>query len=80
MHLLLRDLLMEMKAGEHWRCINPLCKSEVVIVQGSKIGGDNPVCVCGCVLKKNYISPVLSALDFLRFEEAYSAVHGGQTE
>ena len=71
---------MEMKAGEHWHCTNPLCKSEVVIVQGSKIGGDNPVCVCGWVLKKKYVSPVLSGLDLLRFEEPHCAVRGVQTE
>ena len=71
---------MEMKAGEHWRCTNPLCKGEGVIVQGSKIGGDNQVCVCGCVLKKNYVSPVLSRLDFLRFEEPLCPVQRGRTE
>jgi hypothetical protein len=71
---------MEMKTGEHWRCSNPLCHAEILVVQGSAIGDRNPICICGSVLKKRYVPPVLSRIDFLRLEEPLSAVPSSQRE
>jgi hypothetical protein len=60
---------MVMKTGERWHCMNPNCRSEVLIVVGGDADRPNPVCSCGSPMKKAYKPPVLRYLDFLHLDE-----------
>ncbi len=64
---------MIMKAGEHWHCMNPACHCEVLVQSSSDVEGDNPRCVCGAPMKKKYVPPNLTYLEFLRVEETVSS-------
>ena len=64
---------MIMKLGEHWHCTNPACHCEILVQSGSLIDGSNPRCVCGTPMKKKYVPPHLTYLEFLRLEEPASA-------
>lgn len=64
---------MRMKKGELWRCTDPVCAAEIVVVQsGSNEGFQNPRCACGSELKRLYEKPIVrqakgSALKDLKF-------------
>jgi hypothetical protein len=60
---------MRMKSKDRWHCTNPDCGCEVLVESGGNEEGTNPVCSCGASMKKRYVAPVLTYLDFLRLEE-----------
>jgi len=60
---------MVMKTGEFWHCSNPNCHCEVSVKTTGEIDGENPRCACGAIMKKNYVQPFTSYLQFLREEE-----------
>jgi len=60
---------MLMRSKERWHCVNPACRCSVVVETSGEIEGQNPVCVCGSILKKDYSAPVFRYLDFLRMAE-----------
>ena len=60
---------MRMKSEDRWHCTNPACGCEVLVESGASEDGKNPKCSCGLAMKKRYVSPVLSYLDFLTLEE-----------
>jgi hypothetical protein len=60
---------MRMKSEDRWHCTNPACGCEVLVENGGSEEGKNPKCSCGAAMKKRYVSPVLSYLDFLKLEE-----------
>ena len=64
---------MVMKNGERWHCMNPECRALIAVEKSSTVDGANPRCTCGGLMKKEYASPVLSYLDFLRLDEPVSA-------
>jgi hypothetical protein len=60
---------MLMKSGERWHCVNSACRCQVLVESESHVPGASPRCVCGGVMKRNYVPPVFKYLDFLRGEE-----------
>jgi hypothetical protein len=60
---------MLMKSEDRWHCTNPDCECEVLVERSGSHDGKNPRCSCGAAMKKRYVSPVLTYLDFLRIEE-----------
>jgi hypothetical protein len=60
---------MHMKSADRRHCTNPPCGCEVLVERSSGEDGKNPRCSCGAAMKKRYVSPVLTYLDFLRIEE-----------
>jgi hypothetical protein len=60
---------MRMKSKGRWHCTNPACQCEVLVESCGREEGTNPVCSCGAPMKKRYVAPVLTYLDFLRLEE-----------
>ena len=60
---------MLMKTSDRWHCTNPNCRCEVLVESASEVPGSNPLCTCGAPMKKKYVSPVLSYLEFLRVDE-----------
>jgi len=58
-----------MKTADRWHCTNPQCGCEVLVESGGEVSGSNPRCTCGAPMKKKYVSPVLSYLEFLRLDE-----------
>jgi len=60
---------MIMRRREPWHCTNPACRCKVVVQLNSQIDGDNPRCVCGAPMKKEYAPPSLTYLEFLRVED-----------
>ena len=60
---------MRMKSEDRWHCTNPACGCEVLVERSGSEDGKNPRCSCGAAMKKRYVSPVLTYLDFLRIEE-----------
>ena len=60
---------MNMKTHDRWLCTNPACGCELLVVSRASEGGKNPRCSCGAAMKKRYVSPVLTYLDFLKLEE-----------
>ena len=60
---------MRMKSEDRWHCTNPACGCEVLVECGGSENGNNPHCSCGATMKKRYVSPVLTYLDFLKLEE-----------
>lgn len=69
---------MTMKRGEHWLCTNPACQCEILVESNGQIEGSNPRCACGGVMKKKYVPPRLTYLEFLRFEEPVIARIGSR--
>ena len=65
---------MRMKSEDRWHCINPACGCEVLVASGGSEDGNNPRCSCGAAMKKRYVSPVLTYLDFLKLEEIPAVV------
>jgi hypothetical protein len=61
---------MPTKTEDRWRCTNPACGCELLVQTTGIIDAENPRCCCGAVMKKKYVPPVLTYLDFLRLEEA----------
>lgn len=59
---------MVMHPGERWNCTNRDCGCSVIVQMGSTQDGVNPRCCCGSVMKKEFKTPVLSYLDFLRLD------------
>jgi hypothetical protein len=64
---------MIMKSGEQWHCTNSTCRCEVLVQANSEIDGTNPRCVCGALMKKKYVPPHATYLEFLRLEEPVTA-------
>ncbi|HTQ58634.1 MAG TPA: hypothetical protein VMI32_00295 [Candidatus Solibacter sp.] len=64
---------MMMRFGELWHCTNPACHCEILVQSDSVSDGSNPRCVCGAPMKKKYVPPHLTYLEFLRIEEPLSA-------
>ena len=60
---------MVMKTADRWHCINPKCGCEVLVESGGEVHGGNPRCSCGAPMKKKYVSPALSYLEFLRVDQ-----------
>lgn len=71
---------MVMKAGERWQCMNAACQCAVVVETTGRVEGENPRCVCGSILKKQYTPPVFQYLDFLRFPEELSPAKASAEE
>jgi hypothetical protein len=63
-----------MKSEDRWHCTNSACGCEMLVETSGKEGGKNPLCSCGAAMKKKYVSPVLSYLDFLQPEETLDLV------
>jgi hypothetical protein len=43
---------------ERWRCQNPSCTSEILVMSSSEVeGGTNPRCSCGSLMRKPYVRP-----------------------
>ena len=54
---------MEIRKGERWRCQNPACHSEILVVASSQVtNGKNPRCSCGSPMKKPYVRPEVKTL------------------
>lgn len=51
-----------MRAGQHYRCQNPVCRAEIEVLKDSVEGTSNPRCCCGAEMKKPYSKPVLQRL------------------
>jgi hypothetical protein len=64
-----KERAMLMKTSERWHCTNPACQCEVLVETSGQIEGPNPRCACGEAMKKRYISPALTYLEFLHVEE-----------
>jgi hypothetical protein len=62
-----------MKSKDRWHCTNPACECEILVEGSGSEEGKNPACSCGAPMKKRYVAPVLTYLDFLRLEETPSA-------
>jgi hypothetical protein len=60
---------MMMKTGERWHCTNPACRCEVLVQVHSEVDGNNPRCVCGTPMKKKYVAPNFTYLEFLRVDD-----------
>jgi hypothetical protein len=71
---------MLMRMGERWQCTNPLCYCEVLVQTNGTIDGRNPVCACGGLMKKKYVSPQITYLEFLRDDEPLGANAGRHRE
>ncbi|HKN76475.1 MAG TPA: hypothetical protein VJW94_14945 [Candidatus Acidoferrum sp.] len=69
---------MIMKRGEQWHCTNPACHCKVLVQSNSVIEGNNPRCVCGAPMKKNYAPPNLTYLEFLRVENPVAVREGSR--
>lgn len=51
---------MAIRKEERWRCQNPFCAGEILVMSSSEVeGGTNPRCSCGGLMKKPYVSPAL---------------------
>ena len=61
---------MRMKSKDRWHCTNPACGCEVSVENSASEDGKNPRCSCGAAMKKMYVSPVLTYLEFLKLEES----------
>ena len=54
---------MGMRKEEKWRCQNPFCSREILVMSSSEVeGGTNARCSCGSWMKKPYVPPVLRSL------------------
>lgn len=60
---------MVMKTGERWHCTNPTCRCSILVETSGEAEGQNPLCACGGVMKKQYSPPVFQYLDFLHFPQ-----------
>ena len=67
---------MRMKSEDRWHCTNSACGCEVLVESGASQPGKNPKCSCGAAMKKRYVSPVLTYLDFLHLEEIPTVAAG----
>jgi hypothetical protein len=51
---------MAIRKEERWRCQNPSCKSEILVMSSSEVeSGTNPRCSCGSLMKKAYVTPAV---------------------
>jgi hypothetical protein len=60
---------VQMKTEDHWHCTNPACGCEVHVEIPAITDGTNPRCSCGAVMKKRYVAPALTYLNFHRLEK-----------
>jgi hypothetical protein len=60
---------MHVKSQDRWHCTDPACGCEELVESSGSEEGKNPLCSCGALMKKRYVSPVLTYLDFLCLEE-----------
>lgn len=68
------------KTADRWHCTNPNCGCEVLLESGGEVRVGNPRCACGAPMKKKYVSPALSYLEFLRVDEPVAHRDGSQGE
>ena len=66
---------MLMKARERWHCTNFACGCQVVVEISGEVEGQNPRCACGEIMRKKYVSPVFTYLDFLRSDRRLTPPH-----
>jgi hypothetical protein len=72
---------MHMKSEDRWHCINPACGCEALVEGSGSQEGKNPHCSCGAAMRKRYVSPALTYLEFLRIEETRKvAAHEEQND
>jgi len=69
---------MIMTISDRWHCTNPGCRCEVTVEVAGRIEGDNPRCACGGVMKKRYVPPALSYLEFLRTDKPLATPRGSR--
>ena len=60
---------MRMNAKDRWHCTNPGCGCLVSVENSGSQEGKNPRCSCGAAMKKIYVSPALTYLEFLKLDE-----------
>jgi hypothetical protein len=65
-----RRAALGMNVGRRYRCQNPDCRCEIVVLQASKEAVNNPRCCCGAEMKKRYKKPTFEKLDFTPVEFA----------
>jgi hypothetical protein len=54
---------MSIIVDQTYRCQNPNCRTEMIVIKPSAAVGDkNPRCCCGAEMKKPYSPPVLREL------------------
>jgi hypothetical protein len=66
---------MLMRARECWHCSNVACRCQVVVEIGGEVEGQNPRCACGEIMRKKYVSPVFTHVDFLRSDRRLTPPH-----
>lgn len=71
---------MPTKTVDLWHCTSPQCGREVSVESGGEAPASRPRCACGAVMKKKYVSPALSYLEFLRVEEPVASRGGTRGE
>jgi len=65
-----------MHIGQKWRCVNPRCCAELVIIEPSRLAhADKPRCGCGTVMKRAYEKPTVRRV-VLPADEAHGVVPG----
>ena len=69
-----RGPAMTMNVGRRYRCQNPDCRCEVVVIEASKEATLNPRCCCGGEMKKPYTKPTFRLLEFK--PEGFAVVGG----
>lgn len=57
--------IMLMQSGDLWHCTNPACRAELRLGPSRQPEVDHVYCPCGGVMKKHYIPPTFTYLDFL---------------
>jgi hypothetical protein len=57
--------VMLMQSGDLWHCTNPARRAELSVGSSRQIEVDHVYCTCGAVMKKQYIPPAFTYLDFL---------------
>ncbi len=60
---------MSLRTADRWHCCNPDCGCEVSVESVGEVQGSNPRCACGAPMKKKYVPPAFSYLEFLRVDE-----------
>ena len=65
---------MVMKTGERWHCTSAACGCSILVETSGEAAGKNPLCACGCAMKKQNAPLVFQYLDFLRFPEPAAAL------
>jgi hypothetical protein len=68
-----------MRTGQKWRCVNPGCRAEMVIIESSQlVGAGQPRCGCGTVMKRAYEKPTARRI-VLGADKALGAAAGKES-